>query len=181
MRTNGRQSSTDGIAGRTDIGAEPPAPKRHCRRWLLVAAAVCATLLPLSLTIHAQQETQKAAQPAASQAEQPKPKTIEEDRLGIVKADIKKELEEYRKIRQEIEEMRKAVDKDRQEQQLKVAKMYESMQPEDAARRLEKIDEESALVILTTLKPKAAGKILAQMDTEKAAALSRRMLKKPKS
>lgn len=77
--------------------------------------------------------------------------------------------------------MRKAVDKDRQEQQLKVAKMYESMQPEDAARRLEKIDEESALVILTTLKPKAAGKILAQMDTEKAAALSRRMLKKPKS
>lgn len=177
MRTNGRLPSTDDIVDRTDIGAGHVEPKRHRRRWLLIAVAVCATLLPLSLTIHAQQETQKPAQ----QAEQPKPKTIEEDRLGIVKADIKKELEEYRKIKQEIDEMRKAVDKDRLEQQLKVAKMYESMQPEDAARRLEKIDEESALVILTTLKPKVAGKILAQMDTEKAAALSRRMLKKPKS
>lgn len=181
MRTNGRLPSTDDIVDRTDIGAGHTEPKRHRSRWLLIAVAVCATLLPLSLTIHAQQETQKPAPQAAQQAEQPKPKTIEEDRLGIVKADIKKELEEYRKIKQEIDEMRKAVDKDRLEQQLKVAKMYESMQPEDAARRLEKIDEESALVILTTLKPKVAGKILAQMDSERAAALSRRMLKKPKS
>jgi flagellar motility protein MotE (MotC chaperone) len=137
------------------------------------------------LTIYAQQESQKPSQPQ----QQPAPTSsgaaaqssiLEEERLNILRSDIKKELQEYQRMKQEIEAMRKEVDKDRLEQQLKVAKMYESMPPEDAAKRLEKVDEESALLILSMLKPKVAGKILAQMDAEKAALLSRKMLKKPK-
>jgi flagellar motility protein MotE (MotC chaperone) len=165
---------------KTELSGRHPVPRRSSRgRWLLIAVVACATLLPLSLTIHAQQDTQKTAQ--QQEPSQAKPKTLEEDRLGIVKADIQKEIEEYRKIKLEIDELRKAAEKDRQEQQLKVAKMYEAMQPEDAARRIEKLDDESALQILTTLKPKVAGKILAQIDTAKAAALSKKMLRKPKS
>lgn len=175
---NGQLPNMDDIVDRTDISRDS-SPRRRSSHWLLIVIVACATLLPLSLTIHAQQETQKPV--AAKNAEPSKPKPIEEERLGIVKADIQKELEEYRKVKQEIDEMRKAADKARLEQQQKVAKMYESMPPEDAARRMEKLDDDSALLILTTLKPKTAGKILAQMDAEKAASLSKKMLRKPKS
>lgn len=178
MRMNAQLPNTEEIEDRTMLSSQKPVSRRSRGRGVLIAVIACATLLPLSLTIHAQQETQKSAQQQAAPA---KPKTLEEERLGIVKADIQKEIEEYRKIKQEIEELRKAADKERQEQLLKVAKMYESMPPEDAARRMEKLDNESALLILTTLKPKAAGKILAQMEAEKAASLSRKMLQKPKS
>lgn len=179
MRMNVQLPGMDGIVNKADTESGVKRSRRGGMRWLLIAAVACVTLLPLSLTIHAQQETQKST--AQKPADPMKPKSIEEDRLGIVKADIQKEIEEYRKIKQELDEMRKAIDKERLEQQLKVAKMYESMQPEDAARRIERLDDESALVILTTLKPKSAGKILAQMDTEKAASLSKKLLRKPKS
>ncbi|MFZ6008041.1 MAG: magnesium transporter MgtE N-terminal domain-containing protein, partial [Nitrospirota bacterium] len=63
---------------------------------------------------------------------------------------------------------------------LKVAKMYEAMPPEEAARKLEKLDEDVAVIILNSLKPKTAGKILAQMENDKAASLSKKILIKGK-
>lgn len=115
-----------------------------------------------------------AQQPAAQQ------RSLEEERLNILKADIKKEIERLEKLKKEIEEVQKALDMKIQEGLLKVAKMYEAMPPEEAARKLEKLDEDVAVIILNSLKPKTAGKILAQMENGKAASLSKKILIKGK-
>ena len=156
------------------IQEQKPAPRRT-GRLILSAALACAVLLPISLTIHAQQESQKPAAPAAQQTPA---KSLEEERLAILKADIQKEIAEVRKLKQELDEAKKAVEKERQEQLVKVSKMYEAMPPEDAARRIERLDDDSAMKILATLKPKTAGKILAQVETEKAASLSKKLILK---
>ncbi len=98
-----------------------------------------------------------AQQPAAQQKS---PASFEEERLNILKADIKKEIERLEKLKKEIEEAQKALDVKIQEGLLKVAKMYESMPAEEAARKLEKLDEDVAVIILNSLKPKVAGRYL---------------------
>ncbi|GER94447.1 hypothetical protein A45J_2210 [hot springs metagenome] len=118
-----------------------------------------------------------AQQPAAQQRSSV---SLEEERLIILKADIKKEIERLEKLKKEIEEAQKALDMKIQEGLLKVAKMYESMPPEEAARKLEKLDEDIAVIILNSLKPKTAGKILAQMENDKAASISKKILIKGK-
>ena len=119
-----------------------------------------------------------AQQPAAQQRSLPA--SLEEERLTILKADIKKEIERLEKLKKEIEEVQKALDIKIQEGLLKVAKMYEAMPAEEAARKLEKLDEDVAVIILNSLKPKTAGKILAQMENDKAASLSKKILIKGK-
>jgi flagellar motility protein MotE (MotC chaperone) len=66
-----------------------------------------------------------------------------------------------------------------------VVKMYETMPPEEAAVRLEKLPTDMALEVLRLLKGKAAGTILASVRPDKAAKLTELFLagtpvKKPK-
>lgn len=103
-------------------------------------------------------------------------KSLEEERMSIIRTDIQKAIDEYKKLKAEADKSIKAADEKQQEKLINVAKMFESMPAEEAARRMEKLDDSSALVILKTLKPKSAGKILAQMDAERAAALSKKMI-----
>ncbi|MCL4536496.1 MAG: hypothetical protein M1610_02735 [Nitrospirae bacterium] len=128
----------------------------------------------LPITYHLSFAQQKEQQPAAQQ------RSLEEDRLNILKADIKKEIERLEKLKKEMEGVQKALDLKIQEGLLKVAKMYEAMPPEEAARKLEKLDEDTAVIILNSLKPKIAGKILAQMESDRAASLSKKILIKGK-
>ncbi len=172
---NGQSSPTDENAKIIDQEAQRKPARRRTGRLVLSVVLVCAVLLPISLTIHAQQESRKQATQPSGQVPA---MSLEEERLSILKSDIQKEIEEFRKLKQELDEAKKALGKERQEQLLKVSKMYEAMQPEDAARRIEMLDDDSALKILSTLKPKTAGKILAQVDTEKAAALSKKLIQK---
>ena len=57
-----------------------------------------------------------------------------------------------------------------------VVKMYETMPPEEAAARLEKLPIEMALDVLRSLKGKTAGTILASVKPDKAAKLTERFL-----
>ena len=57
-----------------------------------------------------------------------------------------------------------------------VVKMYETMPPEEAAARLEKLPTEMALQVLRSLKGKTAGSILASVRPDKAAKLTERFL-----
>jgi flagellar motility protein MotE (MotC chaperone) len=57
-----------------------------------------------------------------------------------------------------------------------VVKMYETMPPEEAAARLEKLPIEMALQVLRSLKGKTAGAILASVKPDKAAKLTERFL-----
>ena len=153
--------------------AGPP----HPFRWafpaaaVLVVTAVCLLLLPAAL-IHAQQPKPQA------ETAVPQQKSVDEERLQIIKGDIQQQLEANRKLKRELEEERKALEGKGQEQVAKVARMYESMQPDEAAQKLEKMDEETAVIILNAVKPKAAGKILAQMSNDRGASLSKRMIKR---
>ncbi len=135
------------------------------------------SLFTLHSLVHAQQPPQQKQQQQTIQFPQ---KSLEEERLKVLRDDIQKKIEEYKKLKKEIEEAQKALDIKIQEGLLKVAKMYESMPSEEAARRLEKLDEDTAVIILNSLKPKIAGKILAQIESDIAASLSKKLLIKGK-
>ena len=67
-------------------------------------------------------------------------------------------------------------DRQAQEQKIKLAKIYESMPPEEAAARLERMPERKAAEILRLIKGKTAGSILAQVKVERAAKLTEQLL-----
>jgi|SRR5208283_159325 len=121
-----------------------------------------------------------------AQEQQPQPqeqkqqKSLEEERLSIIKSDIQKEIEYIEKLKKEIEDARKIIDENTQERLQKVSKIYEAMPAEEAARRLEKLDEDTAVDILSVLKPRSAGGIMAQMDNAKAASISKKMITRSK-
>lgn len=146
-------------------------------------------ILFLSIPLSAQQEANRPAQtPQANQPAQPKQqtaqKTLEEERLSIVREDIKKELEQLRKLKKELEDLQKLFEQRVEQKDMEflaqVAKIYESMQPEEAARRLERLDDDTAVAIIIALKPKTAGRILAQIEESRAATLSKKILAKTK-
>lgn len=148
-------------------------------------------ILFVSIPLSAQQEanrpaqTPQANQPAPAQSkQQPAQKTLEEERLNIVREDIKKELEQLRKLKKELEDLQKLFEQKVEQKDMEflaqVAKIYESMQPEEAARRLERLDDDTAVAIIIALKPKTAGRILAQIEESRAATLSKKILAKTK-
>lgn len=150
--------------------------KKIVLRCLPVAALCLVLFLAAAMnTARSEQQSPPAKQPV--QAEQ---KSLEEERLNILRSDIEKEIETYKKLKREAVDAEKVIDEKDREKLLKLAKMYEAMSAEDAARKLEKLDEDTSVLILITLKPKTAGKILAQMDSERVASLSKKILARGK-
>lgn len=147
--------------------------------------ALACVFYPVSYSLDAQQQegqdsadkkqTEPPQSPDKKQQAAPQ-KSIEEERLSILRADIQKEIESLKKLRKDLEDVRGNIDQKKQESLARVAKIFESMTPEDAARRIEKLDEATAVVILNALKPKSAGKILAQIGAELAASISKKIL-----
>jgi Uncharacterized conserved protein len=108
---------------------------------------------------------------------------IEEERLKILQEDLAKKTEELKKLREEInakikqqEELKAQLEKAQQENYQRLAKIYESMPPEEAAIRLEKLDEETATLLILAMKPRSASKILANVNPDKAASISKRVV-----
>ena len=140
-------------------------------------AAITILILSLSLSpvlsASAQEKKQelKGTPPASS---------IEEERLKILKADLQAQIDQLKKLKQEYEEMRKGLEGKKHEQLTKVVKMFEAMPPEEAAKTIEKLDDDTAVQILTSLKAKSAGKVLAQIEPARAAVLSKKALLKTK-
>lgn len=166
----------------TEDGESSSMKRCHGRKILFFAFLIF--IITFVFFVHAQEQAQQSAQqPADTGAPVKSPRgtggrTIEEERLNILKTDIQKEIDQYKKLKKEMEEAQKTVDEKSQEKLARVAKMFEAMPVEDAARKLEKLDEDTAVAILTAVKPKTAGKILAQIETEKAVSLSKKILSK---
>jgi len=95
-----------------------------------------------------------------------------EEKLKALKKDIEDKLAETNKARREIEEISGKMEEKTAERLNKVVKIYESMSPEEAAPRMERLDEETAVSILASMNPKKAAKIIAAMDVDKSARLS---------
>jgi flagellar motility protein MotE (MotC chaperone) len=117
-----------------------------------------------------------------------------EERLLILKAELEQILAKHEKVaavqKQQGDEMQKRDDerklrrhKDATEsralQQSQLAKIYESMPPEEAAASLERMPERKAIEVLRILKGKSAGAILAAVRPERAARLTEQLLTPP--
>jgi len=116
---------------------------------------------------------------ASAQEMKPEAKSgtsVEEERLKILRADLQAQIEQLKKLKQEIETIQKATEGKRQEQLIKIVKIYEAMAPEEAAKALEKLDDDTAVQILSSLKTRSAGKIMGQLDPARAATLSKKVL-----
>lgn len=109
--------------------------------------------------------------------------SIEEERLRILQEDLAKKTEELKKLKEEIdakikrqEELKAEIARAQEERYQRLAKIYEQMPPEEAATRLEKLDDETAVNLILAIKPRQAAKILANVNPEKAAILSKLLL-----
>jgi flagellar motility protein MotE (MotC chaperone) len=102
----------------------------------------------------------------------------EEARLKIIQADIADTLKKNSELRDEIKKTATSGKKpDGKVDQL--AKVYEVMSVEEAAARMEAMDERLAVDLLSRMKGKTVAKIFANMSQEKAVALSSSLAKKP--
>ena len=114
-----------------------------------------------------------------------------EERLLILKAELEQIVTKYEQMSalqkqqeealQKRDEERKArrqkeASESRTLHQSQLAKIYESMPPEEAAASLERMPERKAIEVLRILKGKSAGAILAAVRPERAARLTEQLL-----
>ena len=97
---------------------------------------------------------------------------LREERLGLMKKDIDDKIAELNRVRKDIAAFAERIDAANNERVKKLVKIYEAMNPEEAAPRIEKLETETAVQILTVMTEKKAAKILEFMNVERSAALS---------
>ncbi|MBI2413266.1 MAG: hypothetical protein HYV24_08665 [Deltaproteobacteria bacterium] len=96
-----------------------------------------------------------------------------EERLKVITADIDARIAELNKVHGKIEAFVKKIDEINDVRVKKLVKIYESMNPEEAASRMEKLDEDMAVMILASVAEKKAAKILGFVNIDKSVRLSR--------
>ena len=99
----------------------------------------------------------------------------EEQRLNIIRTQVDERIEAYSKLLVKVEAAVKILEQARGEKIDGVVKAYEVMSPEDAAAKLSTLDNNTIYQIMTRMKSKKAGAIIALMNPQKAAALTRKM------
>jgi flagellar motility protein MotE (MotC chaperone) len=107
--------------------------------------------------------------------------SIEEERLRILNTDLLARIDQLKKLKSEMEEIMKGFEAKKNAQVGKVVKMFEAMPAEEAAKAIAKLDDDTAVQILTSLKARSAGQILGQMDSERVAVLSKKAILKGKA
>lgn len=98
---------------------------------------------------------------------------LKEERLASVQKDIDSRIAELNAVHDKISAFVRKIDEVNEERIKRLVKIYESMPPEDAATRVEKLDEDLAVLILAPMAEKKAAKILAKVEPIKAARLSK--------
>ena len=101
-----------------------------------------------------------------------------EERLKAMQADLDRQISELKAVQAKIDEQIKLRGDLQKEAVVKLAKTYASMPPENAARLIQKIDTSIAIRVLSVMKERAAGKILAAAPPELASKLSEGLVKK---
>lgn len=101
----------------------------------------------------------------------------EEETLRMLKLGIDEDIKRYTALKREILDDLIKLDKEREERFNKLVKIYEIMGPGEAALRLIKMDESTAIKLISMMKEKVAGKILGQMEPSRAARISEKIVK----
>lgn len=92
--------------------------------------------------------------------------------LKTLEREVDKKLEELQRLKAEIAASRKEDQANLAQRAKELSKMVEKMEPAQAATLIAELDESLAVVVLSGLRPKSAGRLLNNMQTEKAAELS---------
>jgi len=111
----------------------------------------------------------------------------EAERLAVLRKEIEELVARHEQSVKSAEAARKAAAQQRakakaearQASLAQLTKMYETMPPEEAAVRIEKMPRDLAVQLLRMLKGKTAGAILAQVTPAKAAKLTEELIAKP--
>ena len=159
-------------------------------------ALALALALPLAPVASQAQQTKPSAEKEASpdvraRLLQELDRQIEERRRELARqqeelATLKRALEaakiELLQERQRLEELKNAVEADlaqrsklSDERLGQVAKVYQAMKPKEAARALEKLDDELAVAILDRMPGRTVGKLFDVMDKDRVRHLTRRL------
>lgn len=103
-----------------------------------------------------------------------------EVRLQTLKAEIQDILARYEsQVKAAEQDEAKSAAATQKATLAQVAKMYETMPPEEAAARIERMPNKMALQVLRLLKGQTAGNILALVSPDKAAKLTERFIDRP--
>jgi flagellar motility protein MotE (MotC chaperone) len=102
---------------------------------------------------------------------------VREHQLQEMEKEVSGMLERYTLLRDEVERKQKQLDEAQEQKYQTLAKTYAAMSPEEAAARIEQMEESLALNILSRSKPKIAAKFLSGVTPAKAAKLSLRLVK----
>ncbi len=100
--------------------------------------------------------------------------SIREEQLQEMEKEVSAMLERNALLLKEIEERQKQLDQAQEEKLVTLAKTYAAMPPEEAAIRIEQMEESLALNILARSKPKIAAKFLSGMSPAKATKLTQK-------
>jgi flagellar motility protein MotE (MotC chaperone) len=100
----------------------------------------------------------------------------EEERIKILKKELDEKIERYIKILNQLEDTLKELKRTEEERLEHVVKVYEAMPPEEAALKLSALDEKTAVAIILKMKSKKAGSILALIESQKAATITKQLL-----
>ncbi|MDO8427534.1 MAG: hypothetical protein Q7T24_08470 [Deltaproteobacteria bacterium] len=98
---------------------------------------------------------------------------IKEERIAAIRGDVEARIAELKRLHSSIEAFVKKIDEVNDERVKRLVKIYEYMSPEEAAARIEKLDQGTAVMILASVSEKKAAKILGFVDVEKSVKLSK--------
>ncbi len=104
----------------------------------------------------------------------------EEERLKALRQDVDERIAKYTKLLEKIEQALTTFEDAKKERTDHLVKVYEAMPNEEASARLSALDEETAVLLLSRMKSKKAGAVMAFMDPRKAASLTEGILAKEK-
>lgn len=100
-----------------------------------------------------------------------------EKRLNQLNQDIETKIAQYKKMLREMDGYFKKMDAAEAEKVSHLVKIYESMPPKDAASRIEQLDEDTAVLVLSRMKQRSAAKVMSFIEPGLAAGLSRGLVK----
>ena len=142
----------------------------------LLVFSFTVVLCLLASSIPAQEDPVKAIEAKSVELKE-KEEALKRDevRLNALKKEVEARIETYTRLLARMEAMLKRVEQVKGDAIESVVKAYEVMPPEDAAVRISALDNDTALRIMTRMKSKKAGAIIAVMEPRKAATLTRRL------
>ena len=104
---------------------------------------------------------------------------LKEERIRLMEQEVSQMLKKSTQVREALEQ-KEAKQKQIEEKQVgRLAKMYETMSPQEAAARIEQMNESLALTLLAKIKEKSAAQILTGLSPTKAARFTEKLAKNP--